>query len=1302
MSKLINCILLLTLITALCCGIAMAEVVDSGTFSGGGEWILDENGVLTISGQACVANQPFDYNMQQKITQIVFGPDVVEIEDSQFSDAEKLTAFIVDPANQNYTSVDGILYNKSMSILIEAPAKKTGSFVIPVTVSKIGYNAFAESHLSEITFPEGLLFIPYGCMFGSESLTTIHFPSSLISIASTAFKHCESLKHIYFNSTCNDWLTNVQIEDENECLQLFTVICTDGEVPPKTITGTCGTNVTYTLTPDGTLTVSGGGEWDHWAFEGNDYIKRVILEPGVTEIGYGGLYWTKNVGEVVIPDSVTKIGYEAVYACQPLTTITIPASVTVIENEAFNGCDNLKTVYFGGTTDAWNSMVSRDYDHYILSKCVVYCSDGVLNAPESASGTCGDGLSWELDTEGVLTISGEGALSYDFDYELRQKIKTVRYGAGISYIEPGLFSYSYDLTTFEVDADNPTYTTVNGILYTKDMTELIECPTNKIGDLIIPEGVISICHDAFIGNHLASIILPNSLETIGYQAFWNSAYLTEITLPPNYTDYDSSSFNRCQNMTAFYVADDNEEYAAIDGILYDKNLTTLIRAPGGMSGSLTIRTGVSQIHEGAFQWCEELTAMILSEGIQTIGANAFSYSGVKSVYLPASLITIERGAFENTDSLNYVHYAGSTEDWTNVTIGDRNASLLLHTIHCQDGEVASQPVTGTIGEGITYMLTAEGDLTVSGAGQWDYWAFNDNTIIVSVVLDPGVTEIGWGGFAWCTNLASIVLPNTVTDLKYEAFYYCRSLESIAIPASVTSFGNEVFDGCQSLTDITFGGTITQWQALVNGTDNSKLDECVIHCSDGDIGGSIPATNYCGDNVTWTLDDEGTLVISGAGAMYDYAIPGNAPPWRWSANEVGYIVIEDGVTHIGSYAFWYCDNFNVIEIPASVTSIGQSAFANCSSMMEVDYSGIRSGWEEISIAETGNEYLFASELVCGIPDEGQISAAFDAASGCLTISGTGRMPQYQLNQNYCATNAPWYDYHDSIRSIVIESGITSISDGAFSNCSHMTEITIPNSVTDIGSYAFFGCSSLTGISIPGGVVSIRTETFAYCTSLTNVTFPDDLLLIENAAFTGCSGLTSIVFPSKLTAIRSQAFYGCSGLTSITLPASLRSIGNVAFTECGLTEINVSGSATTFHFFYADDNGNHLYHINLPSGLTALESTAFYANPLRYDTPDFVLPSDLTAIETEAFSGTDARFVWLPEGITSIGANAFANSQVKYVYIPYGCNSIGAGAFPAGTIILGDFNSEWDAGYARTWAEQNGCIFILLEAPFSGNG
>lgn len=460
----------------------------------------------------------------------------------------------------------------------------------------------------------------------------------------------------------------------------------------------------------------------------------------------------------------------------------------------------------------------------------------------------------------------------------------------------------------------------------------------------------------------------------------------------------------------------------------------------------------------------------------------------------------------------------------------------------------------------------------------------------------------------------------------------------------------------------------------------------------------------GGNVIWTLYDNGTLTISGAGAMYDYEDSGTRPPWRWYSDDIYYIVIEDGVTHIGSNAFGYCSNFETIDIPASVNSIGQSAFAYCTSITEVDYSGRRSDWKGISINGTGNEFLLAAEIVYGIPEDGHISTSYDAASGCLTVSGTGAMPQYQLswNSGFSATDAPWYEYHDSIRSIVIENGVTSISEGAFSGCSSLTEVTIPDSVTEIGSYAFLGCSSLTGISIPDGVVSIRSETFSGCTALTSVTFPENLLLIDYGAFMNCSELTAIEFPSTLVAIQHQAFYDCSGLTSITLPANLKRIGSVAFADCSLTEIHVAGSTRTFHFFYADEDGDHLYHIDLPSGLAAVEPSAFYANRLSYDVPDFVLPSDLTTIEAEAFRGTDARFVWLPEGITSIGANAFASSHVKYAYIPYDCSSIGEGAFPAGTILLGTFNSEWEPGYAETWAEQNSCEFILVEDPDGGNG
>ena len=391
---------------------------------------------------------------------------------------------------------------------------------------------------------------------------------------------------------------------------------------------------------------------------------------------------------------------------------------------------------------------------------------------------------------------------------------------------------------------------------------------------------------------------------------------------------------------------------------------------------------------------------------------------------------------------------------------------------------------------------------------------------------------------------------------------------------------------------------------------------------------------CGENVNWSLND-GTLTISGTGDMTDYSATGDPAPWSDYADEIYSIEIADGVTHIGTYAFRGC-TIDTIEFPASITSIGASAFADCTSLIEVSYAGSRSGWEAINITPEGNEYLLAAELICAVPDEGQITAAFDAATGRLTISGSGRMPQYMIewNAGYCASDAPWSGYRDSIRSIVIESGVTSISRGAFAGCAQLAQVTLPDSVTDIGGTAFYGCASLTGIRIPDGIVSIHQETFYGCSSLAQVSLPDGLLLIDSAAFSNCSSLTGVTFPASLTAIRNQAFENCSSLSSIEFPEGLKSLGATAFAECGLTSVTTYGLIRIRHFFYADENGNHLYHIDLPYGLTDLDTSAFYGNPLPYDTPDFVLPSDLHVIEAEAFSGIDARYVWLPDGITSI--------------------------------------------------------------------
>ena len=166
-----------------------------------------------------------------------------------------------------------------------------------------------------------------------------------------------------------------------------------------------------------------------------------------------------------------------------------------------------------------------------------------------------------------------------------------------------------------------------------------------------------------------------------------------------------------------------------------------------------------------------------------------------------------------------------------------------------------------------------------------------------------------------------------------------------------------------------------------------------------------------------------------------------------------------------------------------------------------------------------------------------------SNGTLTISGTGTMADYS---SY--TNAPWYDYHSSIKSIVINDGVTSIGSQAFAWCSSLTSVTIGNSVTSIGDGAFLGCSSLTSITIPNSVTSIGNQAFLECSSLTSITIGNSVTSIGEFAFSECPSLTSVTIPNSVTSIGQYAFAVCSSLASVTIGNSVTNIEWGAFYGC----------------------------------------------------------------------------------------------------------------------------------------------------------
>ena len=473
-----------------------------------------------------------------------------------------------------------------------------------------------------------------------------------------------------------------------------------------------------------------------------------------------------------------------------------------------------------------------------------------------------------------------------------------------------------------------------------------------------------------------------------------------------------------------------------------------------------------------------------------------------------------------------------------------------------------------------------------------------------------------------------------------------------------------------------------------------------------------ASGKCGENLLWVLTEDGTLTISGEGEMANYS-SSSVAPWHNKRTKILSVVVEQGVTSIGDYAFYSCLKLDTVSLPDGVGTIGNSAFLECTQLTKVNIpEGVSkiggdafyncSSLSNISIPDSitsiGEDAFYnCSSLTSIVIPEGVTQIKAGTFYNCTALESAVLPDSLQkIEDSYyrdyrnmgafanCASlknisisgNTKYigsYSFYgcSSLSSAELQEGVTTIGYGAFYGCSALRTMIIPEGVARIGYATFYNCTSLESVTLPESLLSIEGGgefrwggAFEKCTNLKSIVIPDGVMSIADHAFSGCSSLTSVVIPEGVTSIGESAFWGCSSLTSVVIPEGVTSIEHSTFHGCSsLESVTLPESLLSIADVY--NNNTHwegvfsgctrLKSIKIPGSVASIGSAAFSGCS---GLTDLVISDGVRSIESSAFSGcTNLKNVVIPDSMSKIGAAAFSNcDNLTEVKIPDGITEI----------------------------------------------
>lgn len=933
----------------------------------------------------------------------------------------------------------------------------------------------------------------------------------------------------------------------------------------------------------------------------------------------------------IIPNSIKAIGGFAFCRCSSLTCIHIPDSVALIENGAFDKCKNLTEVYISNPSLLKDTLLNENAQ-------IIVEKDGnrsILTIGDLRNPAGDEEELYEGKPVFVASSSKELADAVSNREEKVEPPYVVKIPPGSNQVRSRAF------------AGNSTL----GVVILPDSVKLMgneafACCA-KLTKVIIPESVSEIGGCAFESSDLRSIQIPKSVERLGPSIVLGCKYLREIDVDAANPVYDSRE--NCN--------------AVIE--------TVTNRLLFGCRNSI-IPSSVVDIYDDAFRGCEYLWKITIPNSIERIGDRAFSRcEGINGVKIPDSVKEIGRFAFNFCSSIERIRIPDSVK---------------------------------IIGKGAFYNCKKLKDIYISNP-----------SLLQGAVKDPNVSIIS--GFKHTPKTKTAL----ITAIREEIKLFGSRADLNCIDTSAITNMRELFNKFK-----TFNGDISEWDVshvtdmsdMFNGSDFngdiSKWDVSNVK----DMTAMFESSRFSGDISGWNVDKVeyffpmfrySRLADDHKPARFRRNLPTDAPVLEGKLNwmdvafslssdgicvvsgdlsknfpagsfwwgydiynlPVKHLVIAEGVTEIGEYAFSEWSQIEELTLPSSLIKIGRDAFERCGKIKQIHFS---EGLQVIG------SYAFGSCPVGELDLPNTLTKI-----GGNAFSGFDRLVELNLPDSIVSIGTRAFYKCSSLRSVKLPAHLKVISELMFGYCESMEHVQMPQDLEEIERYAFSDCSNLKSVSLPDSTKKVAEDAFeseefdegglhycitnyitnvndctvsakewdgeldipssishegrtfvvnsldlSGCKGLTSVRIPDTFSTISDGAFAGCQKLRSIVIPSSVTTIGAEAFKGCEALKSIEFPDAVTEIAESLFEGCWRLRKVRFGSNVTVIGESAFKNCEFLQHLPLPDSVRRIKRSAFEGCK---NLVDLGQPSSLEFVGLYALDNTAMKR--MPDGPIYIG-------------------------------------------------------------------